>query len=415
MLHDFTINIISGQKIGLRINTANEVCMVHPGTAADTAGLMIGDLVVAVDGNPCDATVTAVKLWSEGSGKSSRLLRVSRSDTNEGQAEMDKVARATVSSPTAETEPRVALPTSADSKAPPALAPTPPPAVPTVAATMGATSSQVRPRKRSELTDLETLALEEAETLKADGNRALAGGFMTLAGGLYSKAINTIAPLAKLAREKYGVGVADPLVAALASYLSNRSAVRLSMEQPDEALADADECADFHPQWLKSHSRRGDALEVLGRHGDAAAAYLVALQLEPSNEQIRARLEAARAADVMQQAQGRMRDKALAAAAPATAVPATSTPASCETTSHVTPPAPLPPAPPSVPAPPAPPAPPPPPLSSPTLPTVVPPAAPPPGPPPSYSVPIPVDVAVSAKPAESELSGEMRAMLEQVQ
>ena len=36
---EVTIQVIEGQKIGLRINNANVVCGVHPGTAAGMAGM----------------------------------------------------------------------------------------------------------------------------------------------------------------------------------------------------------------------------------------------------------------------------------------------------------------------------------------------------------------------------------------
>ena len=78
LAHSFTLPVIEGQKIGLRINNSNIVCAVHPNTAAATAGLHVGDLVVAVDGSDCTADVTAVQLWAAGAGRPARKLRVVR-------------------------------------------------------------------------------------------------------------------------------------------------------------------------------------------------------------------------------------------------------------------------------------------------------------------------------------------------
>ena len=75
---EVTIQVIEGQKIGLRINNANVVCGVHPGTAAAAAGLRVDDLVVAVDGTDCAGGVTAVSLWSKGASLQQRKLRIQR-------------------------------------------------------------------------------------------------------------------------------------------------------------------------------------------------------------------------------------------------------------------------------------------------------------------------------------------------
>ena len=65
----------------------------------------------------------------------------------------------------------------------------------------------------------------QAETLKADGNRALGGNFSSLAAGLYTKAIAALEPLASGAAAAAGPAAAadDPIIVALASYYSNRS------------------------------------------------------------------------------------------------------------------------------------------------------------------------------------------------
>ncbi|BHF84248.1 Stress-induced-phosphoprotein 1 [Sparganum proliferum] len=66
---------------------------------------------------------------------------------------------------------------------------------------------------------------------------------------------------------------------------SNRSAAHAKVGQYDDALKDAEQCVSLNPTWAKGYSRKGAALEFLGRLKEAEEAYLKAMDLEPSNEQ----------------------------------------------------------------------------------------------------------------------------------
>ena len=202
------LHVIQGQKIGLRINNANIVCAVHPETAAATAGLLVDDLVVAVDGQECAGSVTAVSLWAKGAGLAERKLSVLRTDSGAGVGVADG-GKATDGGkafpPPPERASPLAQPAAAD----------PPPVAPTSS-----------PPRRLPLSAEEQKALEAAEVFKADGNHALAGNFTTLAKGLYTKAIDGLLPLVATHMDG-GDGEQDQLRVALASYYSNRSSVGL--------------------------------------------------------------------------------------------------------------------------------------------------------------------------------------------
>ena len=47
--------------------------------------------------------------------------------------------------------------------------------------------------------------------------------------------------------------------------LTNRSAARLSLGKPDEALADAELAISKDKKWIKAYYRRAAALEILNR------------------------------------------------------------------------------------------------------------------------------------------------------
>ena len=275
-----------------RINNANIVCAVHPGTAAESSGLKVDDTVISVDGTDCQGDVTAVKLWAEGAGKPKRLLRVTRvSDTPEA-------------APAPPAEPAPAVPT----PAPPA--PPEPPRAPAADSKPAAAPPAVAARV---LSGAEQKSLSESEELKADGNRALVGGHTTLAKGLYSKAIAALEPhAAKILFSGGAVNEDDPVGVALATYFSNRSSVRLALEDADGALADALDALNLRPTWVKARTRKGDALSALDRHSEAAEAYFTALEVQPDSEQIRERLAASRDAAVRQDSQERIRQSARA-------------------------------------------------------------------------------------------------------
>ena len=74
---------------------------------------------------------------------------------------------------------------------------------------------------------------------------------------------------------------------------SNRSACWCAMGFGEKALNDADACVKRAPKWAKGHSRRGAALEVLGRDSDAVQAYRQCLSLEPDNAAAKEKMQAA--------------------------------------------------------------------------------------------------------------------------
>ena len=78
--------MIPGEKSGLRINSKGGIVGVHPGTVAHTAGLLVGDVVTAVDGTAVEVGSTshsALQLWTDGRERSTRRLRVRRDTQSE--------------------------------------------------------------------------------------------------------------------------------------------------------------------------------------------------------------------------------------------------------------------------------------------------------------------------------------------
>lgn len=110
-----------------------------------------------------------------------------------------------------------------------------------------------------------------AEELKNKGNAALSAGSVTEAIDFYTEALKL-----------------DPGNHVL---YSNRSAAYCKAEKFAEALADADECVKLAPNWTKGYTRKGAALEFLGRFDEAVGVYEDALQKEPENAQLKAAME----------------------------------------------------------------------------------------------------------------------------
>ncbi|XP_050677372.1 tetratricopeptide repeat protein 28 [Leptidea sinapis] len=71
---------------------------------------------------------------------------------------------------------------------------------------------------------------------------------------------------------------------------SNRSAARLKQGQFAAALQDATRARELCPNWPKAYYRQGVALQCLGRHGEALAAFSSGLGVEPSSRQLLASL-----------------------------------------------------------------------------------------------------------------------------
>ncbi|XP_074042834.1 tetratricopeptide repeat protein 28 [Leptinotarsa decemlineata] len=71
---------------------------------------------------------------------------------------------------------------------------------------------------------------------------------------------------------------------------SNRSAARLKQGLFAQALQDAVTARDLCPTWPKAYYRQGVALQCLGRHGDALAAFSQGLAQDPTSQQLLAGL-----------------------------------------------------------------------------------------------------------------------------
>ena len=67
---------------------------------------------------------------------------------------------------------------------------------------------------------------------------------------------------------------------------SNRSAALLKMGQFGAALQDAARARELNPKWPKAYYRQGAALQCLGRHGDALAAFSSGLARDPKSAQL---------------------------------------------------------------------------------------------------------------------------------
>ena len=76
--------------------------------------------------------------------------------------------------------------------------------------------------------------------------------------------------------------------------LSNRSAAHARAGDWAKALDDADACVQHNAGWARGHSRRGTALEGLGRLDDAIAAHEHVLTLEAGNTASQQAIEALR-------------------------------------------------------------------------------------------------------------------------
>ncbi|XP_033099521.1 tetratricopeptide repeat protein 28-like [Anneissia japonica] len=71
---------------------------------------------------------------------------------------------------------------------------------------------------------------------------------------------------------------------------SNRSAAYVKIKQYEDALQDATRAKELNPKWAKAYYRQGVALQCLGRHADALAAFSSGLAQEPKSLQLLAGL-----------------------------------------------------------------------------------------------------------------------------
>lgn len=69
----------------------------------------------------------------------------------------------------------------------------------------------------------------------------------------------------------------------LKTLYSNRSAAYLTMKNSSAALLDAERCVSLDSNWAKGFTRKGDALDSLGRYIEAYNAYNSALRITPND------------------------------------------------------------------------------------------------------------------------------------
>jgi len=72
---------------------------------------------------------------------------------------------------------------------------------------------------------------------------------------------------------------------------SNRSAAYASLEQFHQAFSDANKVVELKPDWPKGYSRKGVALQGLGKKKEAMECYKEGLKFDPNNEQFQSEIE----------------------------------------------------------------------------------------------------------------------------
>lgn len=101
-------------------------------------------------------------------------------------------------------------------------------------------------------------------TLKEEGNKALAADNFEEAIAAYTEAINL-----------------DPSNHVL---FSNRSAAYAKAGKYELALKDADQTIALNPTWAKGYSRKGSALSYMEKYVDAFEVYQKGLEIDPNNQ-----------------------------------------------------------------------------------------------------------------------------------
>ena len=160
-------------------------------------------------------------------------------------------------------------------------------------------------------------ALEgQVATMKERGNTAMRAGDRTAALGFYSEAIRIatdggngggggltlFGPDGAPSGDSAAAVAISP--AELAKLHANRCACFLALEEPKRALADADAAAALAPDWAKAQYRLGCVRETLGDAAGALAALREAARLEPTSEEIAARVARAEEAAAAAQPSG---------------------------------------------------------------------------------------------------------------
>jgi len=114
-------------------------------------------------------------------------------------------------------------------------------------------------------------ARQRAEAFKEKGNRAFGEK-------KYDEAINFYSEAIKIDNRNH-------------VYFSNRSAAYMGKNMYTNALEDAEQCVKLNPKWGKGYYRRAVALLALSRAADAEAVLQEGIRADPSNADIRSKLE----------------------------------------------------------------------------------------------------------------------------
>lgn len=119
-----------------------------------------------------------------------------------------------------------------------------------------------------------------ADEAKLEGNRLLASGNARGAVDAFTRAI--------------------ALDGTNHIFFSNRSAAYMSLNDPTNALKDANQCVQLNSSWAKGHSRKGAALFAKKLYGKSADAYRKASSLDPSNASYKASMAMTEKEDLYQ-------------------------------------------------------------------------------------------------------------------
>jgi len=114
-------------------------------------------------------------------------------------------------------------------------------------------------------------ARQRAEAFKEKGNRAFGEKKFDEAINFYSEAIK--------------------IDARNHVYFSNRSAAYMGKNMYSNALEDAEQCVKLNPKWGKGYFRRAVALLALSRASDAEAVLQEGIRADPSNTDLRNKLD----------------------------------------------------------------------------------------------------------------------------
>lgn len=72
----------------------------------------------------------------------------------------------------------------------------------------------------------------------------------------------------------------------------NRATCYYKQDKFQEALDSADKCLELNPNYMKGYTIRGDSLKKLERHEESRVSYLKALQLDRTNDNLKAAIQA---------------------------------------------------------------------------------------------------------------------------